>query len=291
MKKETNSSNFVMKKISILTFSILSVFLFSNLSHSADAKSLKKSMNKKAAIFSSMHKKASRNLVNVAQDKVFVEYFSTTDKAEKKRLKKEIEQKILKVQKNFKVDEMCLIDAAGHEKCRIVHDEIAPDSDLSPDEGSAPFFKPSFEVAGKKVYVADPYLSADSLRWVIAYTTPIVMGSGKKAAILHYEMPLSNYQDDMSKGYSGKDDYIIIVGNKGRLWADSRKTYKLSGDPENAPESKFFPIYKDAPSNIVSALKGNKAGEDTFTNSGKSYTIVYKPLNYFDWTIAIVSAK
>ncbi|MEE9614738.1 MAG: cache domain-containing protein [Thermodesulfobacteriota bacterium] len=255
----------------------------------ADVSKMKDALNKKAAVFSALHKRASRNLQTAAQDKTFSEYFETTDKSEKKRLKAEIENLSLAVQKKFEVDEMCLIDLSGQEITRIVFDKIAPDADLSSEEASAPFFNPSVAKEARQVYISAPYLSADSKRWVIAYTTPIMTKDGKKAAILHYEIPLSVYQEKLVKEFKGKDEYILAVGKDGLLWADSRRTYNLKGNPEKEvnPSDYFPPLDKD----IRSSIKNGKSGEGSFEKGGKSYSIVYKPLGYQDWSLAVVSPE
>ncbi len=56
-------------------------------SFGADRSNMQDILNKKAAIFSGIHKKASRNLVNAAQDKAFTKYFETTSESEKKESK------------------------------------------------------------------------------------------------------------------------------------------------------------------------------------------------------------
>lgn len=248
---------------------------------------LEDTLHKKAAIFGSMHKKASRSLVNAAHDKVFLAFFNATSDAERKKFKREIEQVSLVVQKRFVVDEMCLIDNTGQELARIVFDKIAPDEDLSPDEASAPFYKPSFAKNDKEVHVQTPYLSPDSERWVIAYTTPIVKKDGSKPAFLHYEMPLEKYQNEMAKGIKGKGDaFIVVVDNDGLSWVDSRHTYNLKGDPETAKASDYFPaLEKD----VFSAIDLGKTGKSHFKRNGKSYSVAYKPAGYFDWTMAVVS--
>ena len=79
---------------------------------------LEDTLHKKAAVFGSMHKKASRSLVNAAHDNVFLAYFNASSNSEKKKLKGEIEQVSLVVQKRFVVDEMCLIDNIRPGACK-----------------------------------------------------------------------------------------------------------------------------------------------------------------------------
>lgn len=260
----------------------------------ADTAKMNDLLNKKVAIFKSVNKKASRNLVNAAQDKVFTDFFKTKDPAEKEALKKKIQEISLAVQKKFNVDEMCLIANNGQELMRIVFNDIAPDSDLSSDESGAPFYAPSFKKKHRQIHIEPPYLSADSERWVVAYTTPIVLKDGNKPAFLHYEIPLSFYIGEMSRGVKGDDEYIVVVGNDGLIYSDSRRKFNLDGDVgANPPASDFFAAFDDGSSpqikGILAAMKDGKAGTDSFSQGGKSYAIVYKPLGYFDWSLAVVS--
>ena len=159
---------------------------------------------------------------------------------------------------------------------------MAPDEDLSPDEGSAPFFKPSFTKNDKEVHIQTPYLSADSLRWVIAYTTPIVKSDGSKPAFLHYEMPLEKYQNEMAKGIKGKaDTFIVVVDTDGFSWVDSRHQYQLKGDPETAKLADYFPT---AEKELLGAIEHGKTGKGSFKLNGKNYSVAYKPAgNFGQW--------
>ncbi len=146
----------------------------------------------------------------------------------------------------------------------------------------------------RQIHIEAPYLSADSERWVVAYTTPIVLKGGEKPAFLHYEIPLSFFIGEMSKGAKGEDDYIVVVGHDGLVYSDSRREYKLEGDPaaDNKP-SDFFPVFDDGSSSelkgVLASMKDGKTGTDSFTKDGNKYAIVYKPLGYFDWSLAVVS--
>ncbi len=194
------------------------------------------------------------------------------------------------MQKRFDVDEMCLIADSGVELSRITFNKVAPDADLSPDETGAPFFDPSFKMPHRKAHVESPYMSADSERWVVAYATPI-MANGSKKGILHYEIPMSFYIDEMKKGLSS-DDRLLVVGSDGLLWTDSTKTYKLDGNADTAKASDYFAKFDDgsAPqlNGILTSMKQGKSGTESFTSDGQQYAIVFKPLGYFDWSIAVV---
>jgi hypothetical protein len=264
--------------------------------HSTDLAGMHQRLNKKATVFRSINKRASQNLVNAAQVKIFNDYFSAKNPVEKARLKKKILKISLFAQRGFEIDEMCLISMDGREIIRIVLDKIVPESDLSPDKSKAPFFKASVKTGRKEIHIQDPYLSYDSRRWVIAYTTPIVTAGGDKPAFLHYEMPLSFFLKKMAHGTDGEDEYVLIVGNDGLLWADSRHERDLKGDPAaGIKASTFFPRLDDWSSprikKILKTMREGKSGSDNFREKGVQYDIVYKPLGYFDWNIVVVNRE
>ncbi|MEE9543942.1 MAG: hypothetical protein V3V95_09215, partial [Thermodesulfobacteriota bacterium] len=94
----------------VLFLSVFSMVLGITINASAaDTSKMNDLLNKKVAIFKSVNKKASRNLVNAAQDKAFTDFFKTTDPAEKEALRNKIQKISLAVQQKFSVDEMCLI--------------------------------------------------------------------------------------------------------------------------------------------------------------------------------------
>ncbi len=124
---------------------------------------VKATVNKKASILKKMHKKASKALVNAAQDKSYVAFLQA-DKERRHEHKAQIDKVSLNVQKKFHVEEMCLIDAAGPELARIVGKEVA--DDLSPDESGADFFKPRFDTKVRKTYTSAGYMSPDADKWV-----------------------------------------------------------------------------------------------------------------------------
>ena len=108
----------------------------------ADLASVESLVAKKAAIVEMMHTKARKALVTAAQDDRYREYFAAGSADERARLKAEIDRISLKVQAEFHVEEMCLIDPQGAEISRIVQNSIA--YDLATNETQNVFFTPSF---------------------------------------------------------------------------------------------------------------------------------------------------
>ncbi len=248
-------------------------------------------VNQKTNIIENMHSKAQRALVTAAQDRVFPEYF--TPGTDKHTLKSRIDNVSLAVQSRFEVDEMCVIDEKGNEHSRIIGKAIAPDADLSTEEASAPFFKLAFALQPKQVAVAPLYVSADTQRWVVAYVTPLAVGTGKPA-ILHFEHNLDKYRDMVNRGLSGDDRYLLMVTRDGYVFSDSRKDISLNAKGDADDQASYFSNIKswrladiDKVSDAVTKAKEgvirSKAAD------GKEYVIAYKPVE--SWTIIAVEKQ
>jgi hypothetical protein len=278
-----------MKRLVLLCSLALLIFLIApthsaEARHSADLGAMHKHLQKKAAIFRSINMRASRNLINGAQVKVFDKYFRADDPIEKARLKKKILKISRSIQKGFEVDEICLIRMNGREVMRIVLNEAVLDSKLSSDESKSPFFKASLMKGFKEIHIQRPYISPGSKRWVIAYTTPIVTQDGSKPAFLHYEIPISFFAKKMAKGTKKGAEYVLIVDKEGRLWTDSRSERDLG---KNLP--RFGNGSSPGIKKVLKAIQNGQLGSESFTEDGVKYTIVYKPLGYFGWSVAVVS--
>ena len=136
----------------------------------ADLAAVESLVAKKAAIVEMMHSKARKALVTAAQDDRYREYFVAGSADERARLKAEIDRISLKVQAEFHVEEMCLIDHHGAEISRIVQNSIA--YDLATNETQNVFFTPGFALQARTVYISPLYVSQDANRWVLGYATP-----------------------------------------------------------------------------------------------------------------------
>src|SRR5262245_3687143 len=129
----------------------------------ADLESAEALVAKKSAIIEIMHAKARKALVTAAQDYRYREYFTAESAGERARLKAEIDRISQRVQAEFHVEEMCLIDPQGAEISRIVKNSIA--YDLATNETQNVFFAPGFALHPRTVYVSPLYMSADADKW------------------------------------------------------------------------------------------------------------------------------
>jgi signal transduction histidine kinase len=263
----------------------------------------------KANFIDNLNARASGDLLFAVKNPVFVKYFELPDtKAgniykndvlqftpQQRTIKNELDQWIYNFQDKFSIDETCLIDRTGQEHTRLVMKKIAPDSDLSHEESSTPFFKPSFQKNIDEVYLQYPYVSPDTERWVFAYTTPIVLNDGSKPAFYHFEIPLKSFQD-IAKVDQGR---AYVVDSAGYLVADSGHVYNqsLNSAPFGQSPKDFFPSINtiSASSEFNEDIRNILASDNNSTNTGhvtysgedgELHYIVFKRLPMFGWILA-----
>jgi diguanylate cyclase (GGDEF)-like protein/PAS domain S-box-containing protein len=157
--------------------------------------------------------------------------------AEQRRL---IEGSIAYVGDRYHVDEICLIRSSGVETARWNGGQVASVSELSADESGNPFFKPAIALPSDSVFVTDPYVSPDSARWVYGFATPIILESGTRVGVLHFEIPVQRLVDELTAQPFGSQGYSALIDRSGRLLshphiADLRMAAGLATDPATAP--------------------------------------------------------
>jgi diguanylate cyclase (GGDEF)-like protein len=118
------------------------------------------------------------------------------------------------------IGEACFIDRTGPENARAVRGDIAPVSELSPDESKAPFFQPTFALKPGEVYQARPYLSPDTHDWVVSNSTPLPVSGGATPAIVHFEISVDSFRREAAAG--SRFDVAVVEANSGRVIVDSR---------------------------------------------------------------------
>lgn len=242
---------------------------------------------KKAAIIRNMHDRATRAIVQVAQDPAFPSYFEAAHVGHSHgadEAKVRIDHISLATQEKFSVEEMCLIDATGAEVSRIVDNQIA--YDLSTSEANNAFFKPSFERKARTTYIAPLYMSPDVSKWVMAYTTPIEF-AGKNAAILHYEHGLDVYQAALNKEPVGPDTYVVAVDGNGLIVSDSRKDIPVAQAEGSEDPAHYFEPFSVAGLSLAELQADlGEAGQGELTAGSDRFAVAYKTIA--DWTIVAV---
>lgn len=229
-----------------------------------------------------------------------------------------LERWVLNLHQRFPIGETCLIDRHGQEHMRVVGGKVAEVEHFSAEEHGAPFFEPSFNAKEGEVYISQPYMSADSFRWVIAFTSPVVLEKGKKPAFYHFEVPLQVHQQLVStvdyafnEKSAGLPDYaeegrsFILDRERNLLIADSRQTIdyelKAARHPEKNPDLPHYlppekiEDYLPPPSSIsnhpeflaaVAEMKKGSTGSRVVPLSGQTYVLVWAPLPGRNWSVA-----
>ena len=119
------------------------------------------------------------------------------------------------------ISEACVIGIAGVETARVVGSRHAAPDELSEDEAANPFFAPTLAIAPGVVYQATPYISPDTHEWVISNSTPVLDGSGRKTAILHFEVTLASFGSALRATDSATTTQILDA-RTGTVILDSR---------------------------------------------------------------------
>ncbi|MBF0296145.1 MAG: cache domain-containing protein [Magnetococcales bacterium] len=233
------------------------------------------------------------------------------------QLRKKMEQWARVLYKRFPIGEACLIDHKGLEHLRAVNGKVEEEHMFSNTESDAPFFAPSFRLAAGEVLASDPYMSPDSLRWVIAYTSPVVLENGEKPAFFHFEVPLDVYgKIIVSKDFSyskalekyqldkEEEGRFFLLDKKGLLLADSRRQIRTEmrkkSDPAGnrdegdfALREKLVDYLPDVASISNDAafleatvkMRNGESGEAHLTWNKRAYILLYRPIPGRPWSL------
>ena len=246
-----------------------------------------------------LHNRASEDLVFALKNPLFVEYFELpetkagnvyengvlqfTDK--QREIKTKLEQHVFHFQNKFQVDETCIIDLSGQEHARLVLKRIEADENLSPEEASNSFFEPSFEKQRDQVHIQYPYLSPDTQRWVIAYTSPVVLGDETKPAIFHFEMPIGLFQDLVNVDHGR----MYVVDPDGFIIADSEHQYPSANIPDNFED--YFPmidtVFPPVFADVMQEIQENEQGYTSYQEDDETYYVTYMKLPTFGWYLLL----
>ncbi len=232
-------------------------------------------------------------------------------------VRKRMEEWILTLHKRFPIGETCLIDRHGQEHLRVVGGRVERPIHFSGAEHDAPFFNRSFGIKGGEVYVSDPYMSADSFRWVVAFTSPVELGPGDVPAFYHIEVPLSVHQSIIRTRDFGFTTYasatpnqdeegrfFIIDHQSGLVIADSAGSFDYELRAERHPEKNaelpdYLPPERlsdylpggDSISRDAEFLKGlqtvRQGGEGVLDLAvgGQTYVLAYAPIPGRAWSL------
>lgn len=241
---------------------------------------------RKAEILRIQHKKARRALVNVAQDRAFIDYFTASDAAQRRRDKERIDHIALTVQGRFHTEEMCLIDTHGREISRIVGSHVA--TELDDDETGTPFFAPAFASRARTVLVTEPYLSDDARKWVVAYVT-LIAEDGARYAILHYEHGLDVFQRLVARGQDDPRRFVVLLDSAGRVLADSRGPIPVDRHAHAQAADDYFPRFALAGVGLDALRAALARSPEVTLPDGFHYAVAESHVD--DWTVLAIEQR
>jgi diguanylate cyclase (GGDEF)-like protein len=207
-----------------------------------------------------------------------------------------VESAITYLGERYQVDEICVIRADGLETARWVTGAgVAAVEDLSPDEReNNPAVVPTLGLADDEDFVTDPYVSPDSGRWVIGLATPIVLSTGVHAGILHFELPIAGFAEQLTTmGFSGSS-YNVLLDRDGHLLVHPDiEAFRAAANTPTDAATAPFPLATATGSQswrqaIGLAVSGER-GATTFEDPGGAYRVSYAPIPKSDWIIATIS--
>ncbi|MBF0135996.1 MAG: EAL domain-containing protein [Magnetococcus sp. DMHC-1] len=261
------------------------------------------------------HNKARSDLLLSVENEVFKEYFSHPDflagvrrdakgviqfSEAQKSLRNRINSWLLSLQKRLPIVESCLIDRTGQEHTRVTYGKIALDEDYSDRENTLPFFQSAMNLRAGEVHIQYPYMSPEAKKWVFAYVTPIILENGEKPGILHYELPVSLFQDLLRGGdihdRSEQDrSRLLILDPAGLIVADSRQKISLD-QRSDAVVGKEDPLASSLPNvstidtserfqALFARIRQGETGSGWFEAQGERQFMVFRPLTTFGWSV------
>jgi diguanylate cyclase (GGDEF)-like protein len=156
---------------------------------------------------------------------------------------REVNQALAYLERLFpdSIGEACFIDRSGRELARVVRGVRAPPADLSPDESSNSFFKPTFALTHGQVYQARPYVSPDTHEWVISNSTLMPTTDGSKPAIVHFEITIESFRR-VAATLSHQFDIAVIDARTGAVVLDSRRPQRIAVPLGQPDDHRFGPI-------------------------------------------------
>lgn len=278
------------------------------------------------------HQEARSSMVATLDLELFRDYFSLPESLKNRydelgtiqltpaqdAIRQRLERWVLTLHDRFPIGETCLIDRNGQEHMRVVGGKVEKPVHFSNEEHGAPFFQPSFAAKAGEVVLSDPYMSADVHRWVIAFTSPVVLDDKEKPAFYHFEIPLEIHQRLVStvdyafesRGEVRPDTKeegraFIVDRNSGLLIADSRQRidYELKAErhpdkirelPDYLPPEELADYLPPASSiskhpaflAVIDEMKSGRAGSRVIELPDRSYVIVFAPVPGREWSVA-----
>jgi diguanylate cyclase (GGDEF)-like protein/PAS domain S-box-containing protein len=228
---------------------------------------------------------------NSALDEVMAKPLPQVTAADRER----INAALTYVGERYAVDEMCLILANGTELGRWDHGQTYAPELLSTEElVNNPGVIPTLARPDDTVYVVpEPYISPDTERWVTAFLTPVVIDSGRSAGVLHFEIPIQSFAEELAADPFGESDYSFILDRTGRLLvhpdiAEFRRASGLPVDPADSPFPAATALGSDSWRAAIQAAQASPGGFASFEAAGETYRLRFQAVEGPEWIIGTV---
>ncbi|HEV7604119.1 MAG TPA: response regulator [Candidatus Limnocylindrales bacterium] len=267
----------------------------SQLAHEADGR-LDRQRARQVTELQDLMSEASRDIRLARRNAVFETALADTSGQLQPQDRRSVEAALVYLGERYNVDEICVIRSSGLEAARWVGGGVgvAPVADLSLDERpNNPAVLPALALADDAFYQTDPYVSPDSRRWVIGIATPIVLG-GQPAGILHFEIPLARFVDELAAQSFGGTRYDVLIDSAGRLLshpriADFRSSQGLPSDPLigafPSAAGSGSPSWRAA----VAVMLTGTSGSIAFDDGGVAFHASYALVPGSDRILAVIS--
>ncbi|MEO6712877.1 MAG: HD domain-containing phosphohydrolase [Mycobacteriales bacterium] len=181
------------------------------------------------------------------------------------------------------IGEVCLIDPTGAEAARVVRGDRAPYDDLSLEEASAPFFRPTFALEQGSVHQAAPYVSPDTNEWVVSNSTKLPATGNESKAIVHFEITVESFREAAA---TSSLPILIVDSATGGVVVDSRYPQEI-GSVDGKPAA---PLGRPDDRRFMGLrAKDTTAGRLTVGSRPASYQRLPRtPGNANDWFVVAV---
>jgi diguanylate cyclase (GGDEF)-like protein/PAS domain S-box-containing protein len=203
-----------------------------------------------------------------------------------------IEGAITYVGERYHVDEICLIRPNGAETARWNGGTVAPLGSLSADESGNPFFKPAMSLGDDAVFVTQPYVSPDSHRWVYGFATPIVLATGVRAGVLHFEIPIQRLVDLVTSDPFDDGGSTMVVDRAGRMLVDPAAPLSMAATVDaNASLPLIASTQSSGLRDVLAAAIADPAGSAmvSFDDARGAQRVAYRSVPGTDLVVLSVS--
>lgn len=145
-----------------------------------------------------------------------------------------------------RIGEAAFIDVSGVTNAEVVDGVAVPSDKLSQDNRAAPYFTPVFTASPGVVHQSIPYRSPAIGEWVISSGTQVLMPDHVKHAMVHFEITLEGFRQELDSGYG---HLLIVNADSGEVVLDSTRAEagdRPLGDPDNHTFAPLVGGWKDS---------------------------------------------